>query len=549
MISVEAPVKSLTIWQSHKIAALAVAASMLWMTAAHAGQATEAAASGSPAVSYQSYPAGSGAASTPVPAMNLPQILSPQDAEHYAAAFALQESADWEAADRHIAAIKDRMLVGTLLAQRYLSPDYKTSLAQARDWLAAYRDQPEAHAIWKLARHKAPRKAASLPRPATGADAAAVDDGDGEVRLPAEPTVANLQTPSRFTAGLRAWRAHDFRLAATQFEAVARSSTVGGWYVAAGAFWAARAHLVMKQPEQVDSWLEIAAQQPRTFYGLLAHRMLDEDEYDVQFTSQPLSAKEESLLRALPGGRRALALVQIGETDRAESELRVLAVHASAARANAIVALADITQMSSLCMALGPRVSDARRRVDALYPVPRWQPRQGYTVDRALMFALMMQESNFDAEAESGSGAAGLMQLMPRTARDVARRSGIHLRSVNELVDPELNLSLGQEFVRQLLSHQEVHGNLILMLAAYNGGTAPLDRWRNAPQYRDDPLLFVESLPRQETRLYVERVLTNMWIYRERLGQPVPDLDELAGNQWPTYVSLNQVAIARSTRP
>ena len=549
MISVEARVKSLMIWQTHTIAALVLAASVLWTTAAQAGQATEAAASGIPAVSYQSYPAGSGTAATALPAMNVPQILSPRDAEHYAAAFALQESSNWDEADRHIAAIQDRVLVGTLLAQRYLSSDYKTTLAQAREWLAAYRDQPEAHAIWKLARHKAPRKAASLPRPATGADAASVDDGDGAVRLPAEPTIANLQPPARYTAGLRAWRAHDFGLAAAQFEAVARSSTVGGWYVAAGAFWAARTHLVMRQPEQVDTWLEVAAQQPRTFYGLLAHRMLDEDERDVQFTSQPLSAKEESLLRALPGGRRALALVQIGETDRAEAVLRVLAVHASAARANAIVALADITQMPSLCMALGPRVSDVRRRVDALYPVPRWQPRQGYTVDRALMFALMMQESNFDVEAESGSGAAGLMQLMPRTARDVARRSGIHMRSVSELVDPELNLSLGQEFVRQLLSHQEVHGNLILMLAAYNGGTAPLDRWRNAPQYRDDPLLFVESLPRQETRLYVERVLTNMWIYRERLGQPVPDLDELAQNHWPTYVSLNQVAMARGARP
>ncbi len=549
MISVEARATSLMIWQRHKTAALALVLSLGWTVAAQAGQASEAAVPGSPAVSYQSYPAGSGTAATAMPAMNVPQILSASDSEHYAAAFALQESGDWAGADRHMTAIHDRVLVGTLLAQRYLSPDFKTSLAQAREWLATYRDQPEAHAIWALARHKAPRKAASLPRPATGADAAAVDDGDGAVRLPTEPAIPKLQPPSRYTAGLRAWRAHDFRQAAGDFEAVARSSSAGGWYIAAGAFWAARTHLVMREPEQVDAWLEMAANQPRTFYGLLAHRMLDEDERDVQFASQPLSSKEETLLRALPGGRRALALVQIGETDRAESELRVLAVHASAARANAIVALADITQMPSLCMALGPRVSDARRRVDALYPVPRWQPRKGYTVDRALMFALMMQESNFDAEAESGSGAAGLMQLMPRTARDVARRSGIHLRSVSDLVDPELNLSLGQEFVRQLLSHEEVHGNLILMLAAYNGGTSALDRWRNAPQYRDDPLLFVESLPRQETRLYVERVLTNMWIYRERLGQPVPDLDELAQNQWPTYVSLNQVAMARTARP
>jgi soluble lytic murein transglycosylase-like protein len=534
---------SLTIWQKPKIAALILGAALVWGATIQTGHASEMDASSLFHTADQSSPnAVSDTGSGTGPAISMGQVLAPADAERYAAAFALQDSGDWDGADRQIAGIRDRLLLGSLLAQRYLSPGYHTTLAQARAWLTTYRDLPEAHAIWALARHRAPRKAASLPRPATGADAAVADDDDGSTRLPAEPTVANLQPPPRYTAGLRAWRAQRFGEAAADFESVAHSSSAGGWYIAAGAFWAARAHLVLEQPEVVDSWLEMAADQPRTFYGLLAHRLLDEDDTETQFGPQPLSAKEEALLRALPGGRRALALVQVGETDRAEAELRVLAIHASAARANAIVALADITQMPSLCMALGPRVSDARRRTDALYPVPRWQPRHGYTVDRALMFALMMQESNFDAEAESGSGAAGLMQLMPRTARDVARRSGIHLRSVSELVDPELNLSLGQEFVRQLLSHEEVHGNLILMLAAYNGGTGALDRWRNAPQYRNDPLLFVESLPRQETRLYVERVLTNMWIYRERLGQPVPDLDELAQNHWPTYVSLNRIA-------
>jgi soluble lytic murein transglycosylase len=498
--------------------------------------------------------AGPLAAQTPATASvlaSVPPILSRVDAAHYAAAFALQEDGNWKAADRHIALVKDRVLTGTLLAQRYLSPAYHTTFAEARSWLVLYRDQPEAHALWVLARHRAPRRA-TLPKPMqamAGVSLVGASDGESAVRLPDEPRSVTVKAPPRFQAGLAAWRLRHYGEAATDFEAVANAADVSGWYVAAAAFWAARAHLVTHEPEKVDTWLEFAAQQPRTFYGLLARRLLDMDS-GVQFGPQPLSAREQAQLEVLPGGRRALALVQVGETDRAEAELRALSSHARPSLANAVVALADIAQMPSLCEALEPMVNDARRRIDAAYPMPRWKPREGYTVDRALMFALMMQESNFDANAESGSGAAGLMQLMPQTAKAVARRTGISFHGVDDLVDPELNLSLGQEYVHQLLAHQEVRGNLILMLAAYNSGTGPLDGWLNKPEYRRDPLLFIESLPHQETRLYVERVLANMWIYRQRLGQPVHDLDELASNKWPTYVSqdANATAVASASR-
>jgi soluble lytic murein transglycosylase-like protein len=259
----------------------------------------------------------------------------------------------------------------------------------------------------------------------------------------------------------------------------------------------------------------------------------------MKFGPQPLTPSEVAQLEALPGGRRALALVQVGETDRAEAELRVLSIRGNRDLADAIVALADLANMPTLCLALGRKTSSDGRHDEAMYPVPRWQPRNGFQVDRALLFALMMQESRFDAEAQSGAGAAGLMQLMPETARSVARRAGIPLKSLDELVDPVLNLSLGQEYVKQLIGHEQIQGNLILMLATYNSGTGPLAQLESRPGYKKDPLLFIESLTPQSTRLYVERVLTNMWIYRQRLGEPVPDLDALAANRWPTYVSLD----------
>ncbi|WP_189046179.1 lytic transglycosylase domain-containing protein [Aliidongia dinghuensis] len=474
---------------------------------------------------------------------SLPTLLGDADAARYAAIFSLQDEANWKAADQHIAALEDKSLLGTVLAQRYLSAKYHTNFAEARDWLEHYADLPEARAIWALAKKRAPGK--PVPAPILAADQAPRDaaprvarSADVE-RLPAEPRSMNIQPPARFEAGLAAWREKNFRDAANAFEAVSRATDVPSWYVAAGAFWAARAHLMLREPQKVDPLLEMAAQQPRTFYGLLARRMLGV-EPDMRFGATPLNAGETAQLEGLPGGRRALALVQVGETDRAEAELRALTARSTAGLADAIVALADLANMPALCLALstGRRGADDRHD-DAAYPVPRWQPRDGFSVDRALLFALMMQESRFDADAQSGSGAAGLMQLMPQTARDVARRAGIRFRSVDDLVDPVLNLSIGQEYVKQLIEHTQINGNLILLLAAYNSGTAPLTRWQNKPEYQHDPLLFIESLTTTSQRLYVERVLTNMWIYRQRLGQKVPDLDALAANEWPTYVSAD----------
>jgi soluble lytic murein transglycosylase-like protein len=478
---------------------------------------------------------------------SLPALLGDMDASRYAAIFALQDEANWKAADEQIAALQDKFLLGSVLAQRYLSPKYHTSFVEARDWLEHYADLPEARAIWTLAKKRSPGKPLPAPIMASAQVASPIADAApaqapadrAAPQLPAEPRGVNIQPPARFEAGLAAWRTKKYAEAAAAFEAVSRSTDVPSWYVAAGAFWAARAHLLLREPQKVDPLLETAALQPRTFYGLLARRMLGV-EPDMRFGAKPLSEGEIAQLKALPGGRRALALVQVGETDRAEAELRALTSRSTPGLADAVVALADLANMPALCLALssGRKGADDRHD-DAAYPVPRWQPRNGFSVDRALLFALMMQESRFDADAQSGSGAAGLMQLMPQTARDVARRAGIHFKSVDDLVDPVLNLSLGQEYVKQLIDHAQINGNLILLLAAYNSGTAPLTRWQAMPEYQHDPLLFIESLSTTPQRLYVERVLTNMWIYRQRLGQKVPDLDALAANEWPTYVSAD----------
>jgi len=297
------------------------------------------------------------------------------------------------------------------------------------------------------------------------------------------------------------------------------------------------------RPDLAAGWLRSAAQHERTFYGLLARRAL-RDRTDFNFEPASFTDIDLNAVVVLPAARRALALLQAGEGAQAELELRSLASGAPATLYPVLAALAERGNMPALSLQLATMLSevDGARHDPALYPLPRWRPQGGFSVDRALLFALVRQESEFLPEARSSAGAVGLMQLMPGTAQGMAARVGIKLQKhsgAGSLTDPVVNLALGQEFLGWLLKHEQINGNLILAAAAYNGGPGNLQRWRARPEYRADPLLFLETLPNRETRNFVARVLTNYWVYRLRLGQPTRDLDALAGGGWPVYVGLD----------
>ena len=78
------------------------------------------------------------------------------------------------------------------------------------------------------------------------------------------------------------------------------------------------------------------------------------------------------------------------------------------------------------------------------------------------------------------------------------------------------------------------------MAAAWNGGPGNLNKWRKATEYMDDPLFFIESIPARETRNFIEHVLSNLWIYRDQLGQKSPSLDTAAAGLWPLYTPQGQ---------
>jgi soluble lytic murein transglycosylase len=132
-------------------------------------------------------------------------------------------------------------------------------------------------------------------------------------------------------------------------------------------------------------------------------------------------------------------------------------------------------------------------------------------MDPYLIIALIRQESLFDNHARSPAAALGLMQLLPSTARRVAAQIGITVPSNEALFDPELNLTLGTQYLKDLL--QRYSNNWFKAIAAYNAGEAAVDRW-NETIATDDTAEFVEQIPYRETRQYVKLVIRNHRIYK-----------------------------------
>ena len=125
------------------------------------------------------------------------------------------------------------------------------------------------------------------------------------------------------------------------------------------------------------------------------------------------------------------------------------------------------------------------------------------------------------------------------TASYVARMDGLAHKPGRELYRPEVNIDLGQRYLAYLLDHGTVRGDLFRLMVAYNGGPGNLGKWLRQIDDQGDPLLFIESLPSRETRVFIERVLSNLWIYRARLGQAAPSLDAIAAGDWPRYAALD----------
>lgn len=338
---------------------------------------------------------------------------------------------------------------------------------------------------------------------------------------------------AHWIAGLSAWQKDEYKKSAEHFKAISESHSHNPWMLSAGSFWAARAYAKMGETDKYTEALQQAAAYPRTFYGLIAKAKLGKHE-PFSWAEPELTPQMIAAIKATPSGRRALALLDVDQNNLAQQELLQIHPNGDKNLEQALVAMASHFKLPRLAMRLGNAVNqpDGSLYDVALYPIVPWKGDVSVNVDPALINALIRQESQFDINAiNDRSGAKGLMQLMPSTAQLVSDDSF----DAKDLHKPDVNVALGQRYVHYLLNTDVVDGNLIYLAAAYNAGPGNLIAWKKAVNHKDDPLLFIESLPYSETRAFVERVMTNYWIYSQRMTQESATLDTLRDGKWPIY--------------
>lgn len=475
--------------------------------------------------------------------ISLPLPLAPSEAARLERIFRLQRAGAVRDASMEMDDLRDQLLTGDVLAARFLARPRRTPVRALVEWLNHYPDLPDAPAIRAILMRRLPAGAPVPPADATaslGAAGEADAESAGAQAARREFTAGKdgmawrlgqgawVQSSRRdghsaYVAGLAAWRLGALPAAAGFFEAASLAPDADGILRAAGAFWAARVHERERDLPGWIAWMRRAAAEPHALHGMLARRVLGMNE-PAPPPRGVLTEADLDALMAMPAGRRAFALLQIGERGRAEAELRHLwpVAQADQAIARALMLVAEDAGLTGLQDDLGSALHLAGSDPD----LPRLRPRGGYFLNPALVYAVARVESSFAEDAVSPAGALGLMQLRPAAAVMVA---GPETAS---LMDPGTNLRLGQRFLAWLAQASVMGDNLLRVLAAYNAGPAAAQKLDDAG---GDPVLFLETIPADETRHYVTAALTYLGAYQQRMGTASPALDTLAAGLWPRF--------------
>lgn len=323
---------------------------------------------------------------------------------------------------------------------------------------------------------------------------------------------------AEFLAGwIALTRMHDPALADQRFAALSKIGaspiTLGRAY-----YWRGRAREAAGDAAGAQAQYALGARYPTVFYGQLA------------------AAKSGMTELALPKDP------QPGDEDRARFESREIIQAAKIAASAGLSSLFDLFVITAaetlpdaeecallidLARANGQQdlsmraIRLAAQRGFILFErgYPLRTPPGSSSVEPAMVLGIVRQESGFDPRVRSGAGARGMMQLMPATAKVVARREKMRFAPAL-LDDPDYNMILGASFLGSLVN--EFSGSYLMAAAAYNAGPGRPTRWIGAcgdPRTSSsDPVDYIECIPISETRNYVMRVLEGMQVYRARLA-------------------------------
>ncbi len=290
-------------------------------------------------------------------------------------------------------------------------------------------------------------------------------------------------------------------------------------------YWRARALRTLGAGEAAEALLRGLARETH-FYGLLAAEDVGLEVVPDWKGWHPQPA-DLARVQAMPGIRRALALYRIGLDGEALREWLWAVRHLDDA---SLLAAAEVARQANL----PDRAINTAERTVQLHDFGQRYPThhrdaleaaaRQWGLDEALVFGIVRQESRFMAEARSRAGAMGLMQLMPSTARWVARQISVERFRPGMLTQPDVNIHMGTYYLRRVLGDL---GHRILAAAAYNAGPGRARRWRDERSL--EGAIYAETIPFDETRDYVKKVMANMWFYSHRLRGESPPLGEILG--------------------
>ncbi|MEK9671555.1 MAG: lytic transglycosylase domain-containing protein [Rhodospirillaceae bacterium] len=296
---------------------------------------------------------------------------------------------------------------------------------------------------------------------------------------------------------------------------------------ARGAYWIARAHETLGNQAEAKQWHRLAAVYPTTYYGQLSFARLQpksglklpdptavSPDIRKQFEAHEMTRSVRLLAQADAHGHLRPVLYELFRRADDQPEWRVLVADLAvqADRRDLGVVIAKLAAREGQILA-GPGYPAINLpRLPDKWNLPK--------IEQPLVLGMIRQESVFDTRAVSSASAQGLMQLMPATAAQVAKQHGLGYSKARLTRDPAYNMTLGQSYLAALL--ERFGGSYVLAVAAYNAGPHRVQSWiklNGDPREKDvDMIDWIELIPFDETRNYVQRVMENLHVYRARLA-------------------------------
>jgi soluble lytic murein transglycosylase len=337
-------------------------------------------------------------------------------------------------------------------------------------------------------------------------------------------TSGDDQTDAEFLAGWIALRyVKDTKAAERHFKNLFEAAASRTDKARAG-YWLGRTYLAMGDKSAAKAQFNAAARHSTIYYGQLAREQIGmglvPEEINTGDSSGAAKARveQDEVVRAMrlmyaASGKANIHMFLYSIASRLKT------VDDMNAAAAVVHGLGGTYHALKFAKVAGQFKIDIDSWAYPLRGLPDWK-QVGRPVEKALVFGLSRQESEFNASAGSRVGAQGLMQIMPATAKLIARQHNLTYRAGMLTSDPVLNVKMGAAHLGDLIA--KYNGSYVLTLVAYNAGPRRSKEW--VEQFGDlrsgqvDAVDWVENIPFQETRQYVQKVMQNLHIYRSRLA-------------------------------